>query len=510
MDKLVQDFSTLLESGFEALDKKLQIVPGSQILLRYIKSSYQNDPIRSLFELLLLLFAIRYFLASKYSYNKKNYVQLTEKEIDELVREWEPEPLIKPVDSDDQQLIDKIPVITEHNGPIVTLEGHGDRKFLNLTTTDVYNFNNSEDMKNRAVESIRKYGVGSCGPAGFYGHQDAHGDCEVSLAKYVGCEGSLLYSQGLATESSVIPCFLKRGDIILADKAVNIAIQKGIQLSRATVFWYEHNDMDDLEKVMIRVNNLHRKGPIPRKFLVTEGLFETQGDSPDLKTLVALKTKHRFRLLLDESWSLGVLGETGRGLPEEYGLSRKDVDITVASLATAFGSAGGFCAGDRDVVDHQRITSLAYTFSATMPPYLANLTSQVVSLFSDEKFRKQHFTSLRRKTQSFNNIVSKCSLIDVTWTPKAPLFVLRISDPVLEKFPDIEGVELDKVMQRICDRALDHSDVLMSRLKMLPEYELHSVEHAIRVFVNDGLTEEQVIKAANGVVEAFKTVIQSL
>lgn len=429
-----------------------------------------------------------------------------------MVREWEPEPLIKKVSPIDSSRIKEIPVIADHNGPMVRLEGYpNDQQFLNLTTTDVYNFNNNDDLKSHAVDSIRRYGVGSCGPAGFYGHQDAHENCEKSIAKFIGYSGSLLYSQGLATLSSVIPCFLKRGDVIVADRAVNLSIQKGIQLSRATVFWYEHNDMKDLENTLIRSNNSHRKGPIPRRFLITEGIFETQGDAADLRAIVELKNKYRYRLFLDESWSLGVLGATGRGLPEELGIPREEITMTVGSLATAFGSAGGFCAADRDMVDHQRITSLAYTFSATMPAYLANMTSRVVTeYFANSNFQKTHFTSLRKKTQRFNDIVSKCSLIDVTWTPKAPLFVLRVSEAVLEKLPHIEGSALDDVMQQITSTALSEHGVLISRLKMLPEFEQVSVEHAIRLFINDGLSEQQIKQAADAVVDSFKTVLQSL
>jgi serine palmitoyltransferase len=508
MDRLLQDLGVVADSAVKAVQRKMEVVPGSAIVMRYIRSSYQNDPARTVLEAFLFLFAMRYFLASKYSYNKQNYVKLTEEEIDELIEQWTPEPLIKPIDREDVRQLDAIPVIQQHNGPIVQLAGHDSREFLNLTSTDVYNINNNDEIKDKAVESIRKYGVGSCGPAGFYGHQDAHGDCEAALANFLGVEGSILYSQGFATASSVIPCFLKRGDVIVADNKLNIGIQKGMQLSRATIFWYEHNNMEDLERVLIAANKTHRRGPLPRRFVITEGIYETQGDSPDLVKMVQLKNKYKYRLLLDESWSLGVLGDTGRGLPEQLGVERKEIEISLGSLASAFGSAGGFCAGDRAMVEHQRITSLAYTFSATMPAYLANTTTAVVECFSDPHFRKTNFDQLRKKARLFHDIISRCQYVEATRISRSPMIILRIPNKYLNNRIDENDLHAhDRLLQSIVDQALSQG-VLITRLKMQQEHELFPVEHAIKIIVPNGLTVDQIRNAAQTVCDAFKMKLQ--
>lgn len=498
MNNLSQDLHTAWNLTFEKMAHKISNIPGSSILIRYIASSYQDDPARSVLELFLLLFAVRYFLASKYSVSKQNYVRLTEDEVDELVAEWEPEPLVKPISQHQKRILDSIPVIIDHNRPVVQLQGEGDREFLNLTSCDVYGINNNPKIRQRAVESIRKYGVGSCGPAGFYGHQDAHGDCERALSKFLGTQGSILYSQGFATASSVIPCFLKRGDVIVADSKANLGIQKGILLSRASVVWHKHNDIEDLERALVKANKLHRKGPLPRRFVITEGIFELTGESPDLVKIIELKKKHKYRLLLDESYSLGVLGKTGRGLPEELGIDRHDIEITLGALCNAFGSAGGFCAGSRTMVEHQRITSLAYTFSATMPPYLANTTTEVVELFSDPQFRQEHFTSLRNKASLFRKVVSASPFIEIVSRPDSPLIILKPSNPSKDFSTDP-----DSYIQDIVDYCRAEG-VLVTKVNHLPQHDLFEPEYAIKVVVAQGLNESQVHDSGRVVVAAFK------
>lgn len=530
MDKLLQDIGVLVNSTVEVAANKVSRIPGSAILLRYIKSSYQNDPIRSLLEALLLLFAIRYFLASKYSTSKQNYVKLEEYEIDELVADWEPEPLVKPLEPEERWRLEKIPVIFGESGPKVRLTSEqeavdlspvvntdlsvdgklvpsaqsvlkDDRVYLNFLSTDMLNFNTHPTIRSEAVKTIHSYGVGSCGPAGFYGNQDVHTKCEEDIANFLGCEGCILYSQGLSTPSSVIPCFLKRGDYIVADKGVNIAIQKGIILSRATVFWYEHNDMADLEAKLIQANKKYRKGPLPRRFIITEGVFEHFGDSPDLAKIVELKHKYKYRLILEESWSLCLLGKTGRGLPEEAGVERSEIDITVGSLANLFGSAGGFCAGAKHMVEHQRITSLAYTFSATMPAYLANNTSVVISFLQEESFAKGSLAEHRAKGVGAYKVFEHSDHVDVVSQPGLPLINL-----VLVKEYD-SAAEEELVLQSIVDR-VRRLGVLISRQMYVPEVEMLPVEQGLRILINNGLTLEEVLHGArvinDSINEEFK------
>jgi 1,3-beta-glucan synthase len=171
-------------------------------------------------------------------------------------------------------------------GPKVKLSNG--RTVTNLASYNFYNFVGNEQVKEKAIQTLRTYGVGPCGPPQFYGTQDVHMKTEADIASCLGTEKCIVYAQAFSTISSVIPAFCKRGDIIVADRAVNYAIRKGLQICRSTIRYYEHNNMEDLERVLQKVVKEQAKKPLTRRFIVTEGLFETVGDCVDLPKLVSI------------------------------------------------------------------------------------------------------------------------------------------------------------------------------------------------------------------------------
>jgi serine palmitoyltransferase len=279
--ELSEHFWTALDTASEQFHR----LPGSAIFLRYVKSSYQNDPVRSAVELFLVLFAIRYLLAPKYS-TKPGLVRLSEEEIDDLVEEWQPEPLVGKTTVFEEAELEKRPVIVGPTGPRVKLANG--RTVTNLASLNFYNFSANEHLKERAIQTLRTYGVGPCGPPGFYGTQDVHMKVEADIAAFLGTQACIIYAQAFSTISSVIPAFSKRGDIIVADKGVNYAIRKGIQISRSHVRWFEHNDMEDLQRVLAKVTKEQAKKPLTRRFIITEGLFENSGELSDLPKIVSI------------------------------------------------------------------------------------------------------------------------------------------------------------------------------------------------------------------------------
>ena len=143
----------------------------------------------------------------------------------------DPDGLNKPVNS---RLITGMPT------PKITVNG---KECLNLASFNFLNFVGNKSHEDRAIAAIRKYGVGSCGPRGFYGTVDVHLDLEKELAEFLNVEEAILYSYGFATAASAIPAYSKRGDIIFADEQCHFAIQKGIDTSRSKVYYYQHNGM---------------------------------------------------------------------------------------------------------------------------------------------------------------------------------------------------------------------------------------------------------------------------
>lgn len=161
------------------------------------------------------------------------------------------------------------------------------KTIANYSSYNIFNLVGNEYIKDRAIQTLRTYGVGPCGPPGFYGTQDVHMKSETDIAAFLGVPACIVYAQAFQTISAVIPAFAKRGDIIVADRGCNYAIQKGLEISRSTIRWYEHNDMEDLERVLQRIQKEQARKPLTRRFIVTEGIFENSGDMSNLPKLVS-------------------------------------------------------------------------------------------------------------------------------------------------------------------------------------------------------------------------------
>ncbi|KAL1891154.1 serine palmitoyltransferase component [Sporothrix stenoceras] len=494
----------------DAASNTFQRVPGSAVLIRYVRSSYQNDPVRSAIELILVIFFIRYLLSPSYSTSKQNFIKLSEDEIDELVDEWTPEPLVAPLTAIEEMETESLPIVVGPTGPKCKLSNG--RTVVNLASSNFYNFNANENIKEKAIQTLRTYGVGPCGPPQFYGTQDVHMKTEADIAAYLGTGGCIVYAQAFSTISSVIPSFCKRGDVIVADRAVNYAIRKGLQISRSNIRWYNHGDMEDLESQMKKIAlEQARKKKLTRRFIVTEALFENIGDATDLPKLIELKEKYKFRIILDETWSFGVLGRTGRGLTEAQNVDPSQIDMIVGSLAGPLCAGGGFCAGEKDVVEHQRITAAAYTYSAALPALLATTASESISLLqSSPEILQQCRENIKAMKAQLD---PRSDWVVCTSAPENPVMLLTMKpDVVRSKRLTVEDQE--RLLQECVDESLANG-VLITRLKTQPitsgmspaELSEWPVAPALKVCVTSGLSKKDIEKAGVTIRHAITKVM---
>ncbi|KAK4242839.1 pyridoxal phosphate-dependent transferase [Achaetomium macrosporum] len=485
-----------------------QKVPGSAVLIRYVRSSYQNDPVRSAIELVLFIFFIRYLLAPSYQTSKQNYVKLTEEEIDELVDEWTPEPLVAAPTAQDESELEKLPVIVGPTGPKSKLANG--KTVTNLASYNFYNFNANEQIKEKAIQTLRTYGVGPCGPPQFYGTQDVHMKTEADIASFLGTEGCIVYAHAFSTITSVIPSFCKRGDIIVADRGANYSIRRGLEVSRSSIKWYNHNDFEDLERVMRKVVQEQAGKKLTRRFLVTEALFETTGEINELPKLVELKEKYKFRMILDETWSFGVLGRTGRGLTEAQNVDPTQVDLIVGSLAGPLCASGGFCAGPKTWVEHQRITSTAYTFSAALPAMAAVTASESLNLLqSNPEILQQSRENIRLMRAQLD---PRSDWVVCTSARENPIMMLVLK-PEVVKARRLTNEDQERLLQECVDEALANG-VLITRLKGMPisnhaslKDGVCTVTPALKVCVTSALSKKDVEKAGVTIRHAITKVM---
>lgn len=269
--------------------------------------------------------------------------------------------------------------------------------------------------------------------------------------------------------------------------------------------------MDDLERVMKSVAKDQAKTKkLTRRFIVTEGLFETLGDSINLPRLVELKERYKFRIILDETWSFGVLGRTGRGLTEAQNVDPQQVDMIIGSLSGPLCAGGGFCAGAKDVVEHQRITSSAYTYSAALPAMMAVTASETLNLLQSNPDiltqSRENIKALRAQLDPRSDWV-KC-----TSAPENPIMLLVLKPEVVAA-RNLEVEDQERILMECVDETLANG-VMITRLKtrgyanaMKDRKSEWAVQPALKVCLTTALSKKDIEKAGVTIRHAITKVM---
>ena len=276
---------------------------------------------------------------------------------------------------------------------------------------------NHPRINKAARKAIDQYGTGTNGVRSLAGTLTIHDELEETIANFKHAEAALTFTSGYATNLTVISTLMGRGDYVLSDKLNHASIVDGCLMSGAEFRRFKHNDMEDLD---------HRLGQIPdgaSKLVVADAVFSMDGDVIDLPRMVEVCKKHGAYLMMDEAHSLGVLGKTGRGIEEHFGLENV-IDIKMGTLSKTIPSVGGYIAGKKDLINYLRHASRAYIFSAALPPAQAAAANEAFKVILDEPWRIE---KLNHNTQLFINGL-KSAGFDTLLTTTAIVPVLCGSD----------------------------------------------------------------------------------
>jgi 8-amino-7-oxononanoate synthase len=244
-----------------------------------------------------------------------------------------------------------------------------------------------------AKAAVDKYGTGTNGVRLLAGTLKLHTELEETIANFKHAEAAITYSSGYSTNLTVISTLMGRGDYVLSDKLNHASIVDGCLMSGAEFRRFRHNDMADLEK---------RLQQVPEgvaKMVIADAVFSMDGDVLDLPKTVELCKKYNAWLMIDEAHSVGVLGKTGRGIEEEFGLGDV-VDIKMGTLSKTIPSVGGYVAGKKELIQYLRHASRAYIFSAALPPAQAAAANEAFKVILDEPWRIE---KLRKNASQFIN-----------------------------------------------------------------------------------------------------------
>jgi glycine C-acetyltransferase len=233
-----------------------------------------------------------------------------------------------------------------------------------------------------AKAAVDKYGTGTHGVRTLAGSLSIHHELEATIAHFKGTDDAVTFTSGYATNLTTVSTLVGRHDVVFSDKLNHASIVDGCLLSGAKFVRFRHNDMEDLEE---RLQEAPRSAS---RLVVADAVFSMDGDIIDLPRLSDLCRRYGAWLMIDEAHSLGVLGTTGRGIEEHFGLPGV-IDIKMGTLSKTIPSVGGYIAGRSDLIKYLRHQTRAYIFSAALPPAQTAAALEGFRVLEDEPWRVQ-------------------------------------------------------------------------------------------------------------------------
>ncbi|CAB4867372.1 MAG: aminotransferase class I/II-fold pyridoxal phosphate-dependent enzyme [Actinobacteria bacterium] len=276
----------------------------------------------------------------------------------------------------DADLLPYFRLVESPAAPIVEMEGServmlGSNNYLGLTGDP------------RVIEGARaaldKYGTGLTGSRLLNGTTPLHVELEEHLALWMGTEDVIVFTTGHQANMGALGTLLGVGDTVVVDSAAHASILDGIMLSKAKLRPFRHNRLDKLERQLQRASE--DGGGV---LVVAEGLYSMEGDVGPLPEIADLAKQYGARFMVDEAHSVGVLGATGTGASEMFGITDK-VDLRMGTFSKSFASCGGFIAGDADVVDYLRVSSRSYIFTASGVPAALGATNAALKIIDSDE-----------------------------------------------------------------------------------------------------------------------------
>lgn len=282
-------------------------------------------------------------------------------------------------------------VIAAQHGGTVTVDG---REMVISGSNDYLGLTQDPRLKQAARDALDDFGTSCTGSRFLTGTLTLHETLERRLATFLRKEAALSFSAGYLGVLSVISALAGRRDILYFDRENHACLYDGARLSFGTLRKYEHNDLDDLERLLER--DADKPGG---RIIVTDGVFSMSGHIARLPELVAIARRHGARLIVDDAHGSGVLGANGRGTAEYFDLE-DEVDVIIGTFSKSFGSVGGFMAAPRPVVQYVKHMARPFMFTAALPAMQMAAALQALEIMETEP---EHREKLWRNVARLRN-----------------------------------------------------------------------------------------------------------
>ena len=256
------------------------------------------------------------------------------------------------------------------------------KELINFSSYNYLDFSGDPRVNAAAIDAIQRYGTSVSASRLVSGERPIHRDLETAIAHLYGTQDAIVFVSGHATNVSTIGQLFGPRDLVIHDEYIHNSVLQGIQLSGAKRLSFAHNDWRSLDALLAQ-----QRSHFERVLIVLEGVYSMDGDYPDLPKFVEIRNRHRVFLMVDEAHSLGVMGATGHGIREHFGLASTDVDIWMGTLSKALAGCGGYIAGESALVDHLKYLAPGFLYSVGMSPPLAAASLAALKCLDDERDR---------------------------------------------------------------------------------------------------------------------------
>lgn len=266
----------------------------------------------------------------------------------------------------------------------VVMEG---RNTIMIGSNNYMGLTSDPRVKEASIKAIEQFGTGCSGSRFLNGTLTLHLELEERIAKFVHKEAALSFSTGYSTNLGIISALAGRHDYVICDSENHASIIDGCKLSYAKMLKFEHNNMEDLERILKNIDDTHGK------LIIVDGVFSMEGDIADLPNIVKLAKKYDAKVMVDDAHSFGVLGDRGAGTAEYFGLEN-EVDIIMSTFSKSLASMGGFMAAKEDVIHYVKHNSRPLIFCASIPPSNAAAALEALHIIETEPERRKNLREI--------------------------------------------------------------------------------------------------------------------
>lgn len=292
----------------------------------------------------------------------------------------------------------------------------GAQEYVNFASYNYLGYSGHPDVAEAAKAAIDRYGTSVSASRLVSGDRPLHRELERELASLYEVDDAIVFVSGHATNVTTIGHLFGPRDLVLHDELIHNSVLQGIQLSGARRLSFAHNDWQALDRILGE-----QRQHFERVLVVVEGIYSMDGDYPDLPRFVELKRKHKTFLMVDEAHSLGVMGATGKGIREHFGLAGDDVDIWMGTLSKTLASCGGYIAGSTALVEHLKFLAPGFLYSVGMPPSVTASALAALRCLANDQERVQ---TVQARGELFLRLAKAAGLDTATSTGLAVIPVI--------------------------------------------------------------------------------------